>query len=418
MRKKSTKKIKVIDLFAGAGGFSEGFIRAGFDVVGHVEMDKKACKTLQTRMVYHKLHELDRGDVYREYIQGVRTMDDIVAEFGLEREMQSVLCEEINDDNYKSVISSVKELSAGDQIDIIIGGPPCQAYSYVGRARDKARMKNDKRNLLYKHYVAFLKAFKPKMFVFENVPGLLTAGGGQYLEDMKKEMKKVGYETGYTILNAADYGVPQSRQRVILIGWNKNSKMQEYPDFSVHKKTTGFKVNDFLNDLPKLKHGGGKAVYERNEKIGPALKESNINANDFDLIVDHVTRPHIDRDLEIYKMVVAAKKKGINLKYNELPEHLKTHKNQSSFLDRYKAVDGEGASSHTVVAHICKDGHFYIHPDIKQNRSLSVREAARLQTFPDDYKFEGERGPQFKQIGNAVPPYLAEVIANELKKYI
>jgi DNA (cytosine-5)-methyltransferase 1 len=135
-------------------------------------------------------------------------------------------------------------------------------------------------------------------------------------------------------------------------------------------------------------------------------------------LVDHYTRPHTERDLEIYKLAVESKNKGINIKYNQLPKRLKTHKNDKEFLDRFKVVDGKADSSHTVVAHIAKDGHFYIHPDIKQNRSLSVREAARLQTFPDSYKFEGVRGPQFKQIGNAVPPVFSTKLANELIKYL
>lgn len=418
MSKPNIKRPKVIDLFAGAGGFSEGFIRAGFDVVSHVEMDKKACSTLQTRMIYHALDNLGRLDKYKDYVLGKVNLSEIIDEFSLQNEFNSVINAEINDENYKDIIRSVKDISGDSQIDIIIGGPPCQAYSYVGRARDKAGMKNDKRNLLYKHYIAFLKAFKPKMFVFENVPGLLTAGGGQYLKDMKKEMKKAGYDTDHKVLNAADFGVPQNRRRVILIGWSKDSNLTAYPDFEHYKQKNGFTVADYFKDLPKIKNGGGKKIFARKSLGSPALSTTHILTKPFDIIMDHIVRPNIDRDLEIYKLVVEAKKQGKNLKYTELPSRLKTHKNQSSFLDRYKVVDGKSNASHTVVAHICKDGHFYIHPDLTQNRSLSIREAARLQTFPDDFKFEGERGPQFKQIGNAVPPYLAEMIATQLKKYI
>jgi DNA (cytosine-5)-methyltransferase 1 len=418
MSKTSKKRPKVIDLFAGAGGFSEGFIRAGFDVVSHVEMDKNACLTLQTRMIYHALNDLGRLDKYKEYVLGQTSLLEIVNEFNLQKEFNSVISSEINDENYKDVIRSVKAISGESQIDIIIGGPPCQAYSYVGRARDKAGMKNDKRNLLYKHYIAFLKAFKPKMFVFENVPGLLTAGGGQYLKDMKNEMKKAGYDTDHRVLNAADFGVPQNRKRVILIGWSKSCNLTSYPDFEHYKQKNGFTVADYFKDLPKIKNGGGKKILIRKPSESQALKTTHVINKSFDIVMDHVSRPNIGRDLEIYKLAVEAKKQGKNLKYNELPNRLKNHKNQSSFLDRYKVVDGKSNASHTVVAHICKDGHFYIHPDPLQNRSLSVREAARLQTFPDDFKFEGERGPQFKQIGNAVPPYLAEVIANELKNYL
>lgn len=130
--------------------------------------------------------------------------------------------------------------------------------------------------------------------------------------------------------------------------------------------------------------------------------------------MDHVARPNNAQDLEIYALAVSQKSKGKNLRYNELPSRLKTHKNEHVFLDRFRVVDHKARGSHTIVAHIAKDGHSYIHPDIKQNRSLSVREAARLQTFPDDYRFEGSRSSKFRQIGNAVPPMLSSVIAERL----
>jgi DNA (cytosine-5)-methyltransferase 1 len=132
------------------------------------------------------------------------------------------------------------------------------------------------------------------------------------------------------------------------------------------------------------------------------------------VLLDHVARPQSKRDLEIYKIAVKKKNRGINLRYYELPAGLKTHKNETAFLDRFKVVDASGRASHTVIAHIAKDGHYYIHPDIRQNRALTVREAARLQTFPDNFVFEGTRTSQFRQIGNAVPPMLSRIIADEL----
>lgn len=413
---KCAEQPKVLDLFAGAGGFSEGFIRAGCDMVGHIEMDKNACNTLVTRMIYHALRKKGKLSEYKRYSLGKVTRDELIEKYQLQKEQDSVICSTINKENYKQLIKQIKGRLNGADLDMIIGGPPCQAYSYIGRARDKNRMQKDDRNLLYRHYVEFLKALKPKIFIFENVPGLVTAGGGKYLADMQDSMRKAGYKTEYKILNAADFGVPQNRKRVILIGWNKYSKLKKYPDFLQVKRT--YKVKDFLAGLPPVSAGGGKNTIDNFTHKNDVLRRLSICEGWFNILTEHVTRPHTKQDLEIYKRAVIAKNKGVNIKYNKLPKRLKTHKNEKGFLDRFKVVDDSAESSHTVVAHIAKDGHFYIHPDLKQNRSLSIREAARLQTFPDSYRFEGARGPQFKQIGNAVPPILSYIIAQKLIKYI
>lgn len=403
--------MNAIDLFAGAGGLSEGFVQAGFKVIGHVEMDRHAADTLRTRMLYYELKKLNKLDVYQDYIKGRITKDEIIERYGLQEAADSVICEKI-DENYKDIIKRLKTIVGDRSVDVIVGGPPCQAYSYIGRARDVNRMQDDKRNYLYEYYVEFLKAFKPKVFVFENVPGLITAGGGKYLNDMRELMDKAGYKTDYKILNAADYGVPQNRRRVILIGWNKKSNIKSYPLPLEVKRS--YKVRDVLVDLPPLQAGGGDEISKKTSR-NSLLEELGVSSQDFNLLLDHRTRPHNARDLEIYKHAVKLKNRGENLKYNNLPDELKTHKNQSSFLDRFKVVDMDAEGSHTVVAHIGKDGHYYIHPDLSQNRSLSVREAARLQTFPDDYKFEGSRNARYKQIGNAVPVLLGKHIAKTIK---
>lgn len=404
--------MNVVDLFAGAGGLSEGFVQAGFRVLGHVEMDKHASETLRTRMIYHELRKRGLEDAYKAYIKGEVTRDELIDKYELQDVADSVLCEKI-DDNYQDTIRRLKGIVGKQKVDIIIGGPPCQAYSYIGRARDTNRMQNDARNYLYKYYVEFLKAFKPKVFVFENVPGLISAGKGQYLEDMRQLMKEVGYDTDYKILNTVDYGVPQRRRRVILIGWNKESGLSDYPLPETVERT--YKVGEIFSDLPTLQAGGGEEV-STVMKTNSLLEQLGIVDSNFNLLIDHRTRPHNARDLEIYRHAVELKSKGESLKYNALPDRLKTHKNQKSFLDRYKVVDEDADGSHTVVAHIGKDGHYYIHPDLKQNRSLSIREAARLQTFPDNYKFEGSRNSRYKQIGNAVPVMFAKKIAEAIKE--
>lgn len=411
-RKEKKKEIKVLDLFAGVGGFSEGFILSGCDIVAHIEMDKEACETIRTRMVYHALKKKGKLDEYKKYLLGEKTRDEIVDKYKLNKEIDSVIQEKISRDNYKQLIDGVKKKLNGADLDIIIGGPPCQAYSHIGRGSDRKHMKRDPRKFLYQYYVEFLKALKPKVFIFENVPGLLSSGKGMYLNSMRLAMKAAGYKTDFNILNAAEYGVPQERRRVILIGWNSKANLKSYPIFEKVKRD--YKVNDFLSDLPELKSGQGSHVI--NFKSKSKILNSLGITNDFGILSGHVSRPNNKQDLTIYKMAVREKNKGHNIKYNELPKELKTHKNQTGFLDRFKVVDGSSASSHTVIAHISKDGHYYIHPDIKQNRSLTVREAARLQTFPDDFVFEGSRSAQYKQIGNAVPPMLSKMIANKLIK--
>jgi DNA (cytosine-5)-methyltransferase 1 len=407
---------KVLDLFAGAGGLSEGFIKTGCEIVGHIEMDEKACDTLVTRMVYHALNRMGKLFEYKKYILGRITRDEIIEKYHLQKERDSVICAKVGGDNYKKLIQEIKARLGSEKLDIVVGGPPCQAYSYIGRARDEHNMRRDGRNFLYRYYVEFLKALKPKIFVFENVPGLESAGNGRYLADMRKLMKEAGYTTDCRIINAVNYGVPQNRKRIILVGWSSESRLENYPIFSTLDRE--YITGDFFDDLPKIQAGEGQQLVEDFSSGNKLLKKLGIINPKIDFLMDHVSRTNNTQDLEIYRLGIQAKKRGENLKYNNLPKRLRSHKNSNSFLDRFKVVDFAAKGSHTVVAHIAKDGHFYIHPDPKQNRSLTVREAARLQTFPDDYKFEGTRGSQFRQIGNAVPPMLSKIIATELVKYV
>ena len=410
-----TRHPKVIDLFAGAGGLSEGFIRAGCEMVGHIEMDKNECNTLVTRMLFHALVKKGKLSEYKKYLLKKIDRNDLINKYKLQKESDSVICAKISKNNYSDLIDEIRKKLKGKELDIIIGGPPCQTYSNIARSRDPRKLKKDDRNYLYKYYIEFLKELKPKLFVFENVPGLKSAGNGKYLKDMQRLMSKAGYSTDYKVINTADFGVPQNRKRVILVGWNKKSKLRSYPNFPQVKRD--YLVKDFLEDLPKIHAGEGCSIKKTVNK-NKLLIGLGIQNPDFGLIIDHIARSNNKQDLEIYKLAVSSKQKGINIKYNQLPRRLKTHNNEQSFLDRFKVIDKNSFGAHTVMAHIAKDGHFYIHPDPKQNRSLTVREAARLQSFPDDYKFEGGRTSQFKQIGNAVPPMLSEIIAREVIKYL
>ncbi|WP_298516224.1 DNA cytosine methyltransferase [uncultured Kordia sp.] len=401
-----------IDLFSGAGGLSEGFIKAGFNPIAHVEIDSHACNTLETRLVYHKLKNENKLDHYYDYLNENVERDVFISKFGDEFLSDSVLNIGIGGKNNKIIFDKIDQLVGNREVDLIIGGPPCQAYSLVGRSRDAKGMKDDPRNFLYKEYAKFLKQYRPKAFVFENVLGLITADEGRYFKNMRAYFKRIGYHLDYDVQHSNDFGVLQKRKRIILIGWRKDIDFS-YPIFD--KIEHQFKVNDILTDLKRLKPGEQNNLTKYKTDSTEYLEKFELR-NGVDFVTQHIARPHNERDLAIYKIAI---KKWLKyeerLKYPDLPENLKTHKNQKSFVDRYKVVDPKGYS-HTMVAHIAKDGHHYIYPDMKQVRSLSVREAARIQSFPDDFFFEGGRSAAFRQIGNAVPPLMAKEIANKIRK--
>ncbi len=414
-----TENLRFLDLFAGAGGLSEGFIRAGFNPVAHVEIDQAACFTLKTRMAYHWLRSHDQLDQYNNYLNGGITRAEL---YNLvpPRQIGSVINSEIGGKSIPNIFGSTDELLEGKSLDLIIGGPPCQAYSLVGRSRDRNRMNGDRRNYLYIYYAEFLKRYQPRYFIFENVTGLLSAkdpNGNLYFDNMRKLFREAGYETEFMVLSADEYGVLQRRKRIILVG-KRGQKTGFYPE--PEKWNPRVKVMEIFQDLPDIQAGGGSAKPCHLKKYsGQYLYDAGIRNGDV-AVTWHMARPHTEQDLEIYRIAVEKwyGNKG-RMDYNDLPDRLKTHQNRSSFLDRFKVVADDLPCSQTVVAHIAKDGHYYIHPDIRQNRSLTPREAARLQTFPDDYFFESVSGvpqytPAFRQIGNAVPVHLAQRIARKL----
>lgn len=413
-------KLRYLDLFAGAGGLSEGFMRAGFIPVSHVEMDAAACYTLKTRLAYKWLLNHDKSDIYDSYLKGEMTRKEFYAKVP-ETLLSTVLNYEISWENLEEVFEKIDENLNGEKIDLIVGGPPCQAYSLIGRARDENGMLGDKRNYLYKLYGEFLKKYQPQYFVFENVTGLLSAKDKDeqlHFNKMRDLFQQCGYKTEYKILNAADYGVLQNRKRIILIGKYGNEE-DFYP--VICKKERKYVVGEIFKDLPFLQAGEGSAQpVETLDYQGTYLYEAEIKNINRQMVTFHDARPNTEQDKEIYKIAVNLwTNEHKRLSYIDLPEHLQSQNNKESFLDRFKVVAPDSDCSQTVVAHIAKDGHYFIHPDVLQNRSLTPREVARLQTFPDDFYFESVSGKPsrttaFKQIGNAVPVCLAEIIAKSL----
>jgi len=406
-------ELRFIDLFAGAGGLSEGFIKAGFKPVAHVEYDVAACNTLKTRMAYHYLSEKGNESVYFSYLKGEIGRDVLYSSVP-DNVLNSVINAKIGDENNR-IFSSIDKLLNGQTVDIIIGGPPCQAYSVVGRAPLKHK-ENDERTTLYVQYGQFLKKYKPKVFVFENVPGILSAAGGQYFKSLQDLYKGMGYEVKAETHNSHEFGVAQKRERVIIIGWKKELNFK-YPD--LEKEGKKYFRDDIFSDLPKIKPGESKRVNKYSRETNNYLSDYKIR-NGVDFVTQHVTRPHNEKDLNIYKMAIKKLESGERLKNDQIPDEMRTQKNLTDFLDRFKVVD---RLPHTMIAHIAKDGHHFIHPDIKQLRSISVREAARIQSFPDDYFFEGikenqYRSAAFRQIGNAVPPLMAEKIAGRIREML
>ncbi len=393
------KKYSFIDLFAGCGGLSEGFYRQGYNALAHVEIDPVACRTLRTRMKYY----------------GYENADKAVLEMDITRE---------------DVIDCIDNVVNGHTVDIIIGGPPCQAYSSLGRAKDDNSMQDDPRNFLFESYVRILNHYLPKFFVFENVTGMLTAKiNGQHIVDKivaaLGENYKVRLDPQMIVLNSANYGVPQIRKRVIIIGVRKDISIEPEAVYASIVKThydpdmkeidrknlrRYVTVREAIGELPFLKPGDGEQITPFKYSMDNDFLV-RIGSKGFKVLMDHVARNHNDLDVQRYKAM--AKEHWTFKELLENREDLR-HEKARVFGNSY-TVQWWDLPSKTIIAHLYKDGNQFIHPDYEQGRTFTVREAARIQSFPDDFVFEGPRTEQYKQIGNAVPPLFAEAIAKGLK---
>jgi len=411
-----------IDLFAGAGGLSEGFHNAGFTPVAHVEMDAHACDTLRTRLAWYYLRSQKNRQPYFNYLRKRLSREDLyklVPQQLLDSVINEAIGEETRENIFARIDRQMQLLPEGKRdIDLIIGGPPCQTFSVAGRARLGSKvMENDPRSKLYIQYARFLTKYRPRMFIFENVLGMLSFKNGQQLDLIRETFREAGYVMDVREWNARAFGVLQSRERLIIIGWRIDQTALGYPAFGTltPAEQKQYMVRELLSDLPPLEPGQALPPTPHDpQTITPYLKWAGLR-RECPVITWHDARPHRVEDREIYRHFIEhwndSEGENHRMRYDQLPGHLIFHENKTQFTDRFKVVAEDKHYSQTVVAHIHKDGHYYIHPDLKQLRSLSVREAARLQSFPDNFYFEGPRTAALKQIGNAVPPLMGERIA-------
>ena len=395
------KKYTFIDLFSGCGGLSEGFYRMGFTALAHVEINHWACETLRKRMAYYGYSNIER-----EVIEKDITSADI--------------------------LTDIDNAVAGRSVDVIIGGPPCQAYSTAGRVRDAKGMASDPRNFLFESYVKILEHFRPKFFVFENVTGLLSArvNGKPIMPSIMSALGnsyKLINDPNILVHNTADYGVPQIRKRVIIMGVRKDITTKEALDLYngvvkthwnpetdlVERK--GLKkfvsVKDAIGDLPSVEPGEDASTNSYDYPCNNAFLK-RIGKTGIYPLMDHIARKHNALDRERFAIMINNHWSFGQLR-KEMPQYEHEH---ARVFDNSYVVQWWDLPSKTILAHIHKDGFQFIHPDGNQARSFTVREAARIQSFPDDFEFAGSRGEKYKQIGNAVPPLFAEALAKSIKK--
>lgn len=392
-------KFNVIDLFAGCGGLTDGFLQTGyFNTLVAVDWEYTTVQTLKNRLITKWNYDANDLNVLHFDIQ--RT-DELINGY---------------DDPVFGVSEGVDSLIRNKKVDLILGGPPCQAYSIAGRVRDENGMHDDYRNYLFESYVKMVRHYQPKAFVFENVEGILSAkpGGIQIVDRIKKAFEEIGYEiTDDLKLNAlfdtSYYNVPQKRKRIIIFGVKK----------SLHSTQTVRKFYTSLKDKATRNPMVSKTAFDNLPKIFPCqnkVKHSHtVKLNGVPLPKNHEPRAHNSRDIEIFKLLASDIKTGRE-KYTSSQALIQLYKEMTgkdSNFHKYHVIR-EDRPSNTIPAHLYKDGLRHIHPDPEQARSITVREAARLQSFDDDFEFLGSKGDQYKMIGNAVPPKFAKIIAQTI----
>lgn len=406
---RSEKKIKMVDLFAGCGGLTDGFMQTeAFEDIASVEWKLNPVLTLRKRL----------KDKW-----GITDSDENVLYFDIQREDELFSGWE-NDPNYGDGVGLDYFVNSANGIDVIIGGPPCQAYSVAGRVRDENGMEDDYRNFLFEHYLSIVNRYQPDLFIFENVPGILSAcpHGKRVSEIIPQEFYKIGYEIiadlNKAVVNAANYRVPQNRKRVILVGIRQSS----FPDKNIQKILEDF----YFNILPKQK---GPKTYTVRDAIGflPKLKAYWDDAHHSKRISHstpacgltwHIPRYSNLRDMDTFKLLAEDLESGKN-EYNsqKIAELYELKIGSKSPIHRYHVLNPDLPST-TIIAHLHKDGNRFIHYDSQQARTITPREAALLQSFEKDFDFIGSRGDVYEMIGNAVPSQLAKALGNAVREFL
>jgi len=389
-------KFNVIDLFGAPGGLALGFRMTGhYNILISVDSDEVAMNT------YHE--NFLETEIIADRIENV-TARRLLDTSGMKR----------------------------GKIDLVMGGPPCPGFSTIGRVKiaslvragkwnnmsnDNPRFIDDPRNVLYREFLRLVKGVEPKFFVMENVSGLVSHNGGGTVKQIVENFSRIGYRTDWRILDAVNYGVPQRRKRVFFIG-NKLNLPNPFPapthrlsggDPNDEKLNEAVTVWDAIGDVPRICQGEGKKpdVYRRK----PFSHYQRWARRHSKYVFNHIARRHSNRDLKLFDNM------SEGMKWKDLPSRLRKMYGYRDdvFTDKMKRLR-RNRPSWTIVAHLAKDGYMYIHPT--RDRSITVREAARLQSFPDTFIFYGPRTSQFSQVGNAVPPLLARAVADEISKVL
>lgn len=381
------RKLNVLDLFAGAGGFSLGFFNAGFKIVGALEINK----------IYAQTHERN----FKE---------------------STTICGDIRDWP-PSKFADITGIMPSE-IDIIIGGPPCQTFSSIGKPKINSiggdLHKGNHRTYLYENFLEYIEFYKPKAFIMENVPTMKSKDKGKLFQEISDKIKKLKYTHHTFILNSVNFGVPQLRRRLFIIGFKKKTEKYSGPvpthyepkdEVSQKKKLKKYTtINDALTDLPNIYDGirAGDLPYSKKTSLTTYQK---IMRGGKTTVGNNVCRVSNERAKKVFKHM----KQGD--KYMDLPSEVRSILpfREDIFHDRLKRLSLD-APSWTILAHIGMDGYMYIHPT--EDRTISVREAARIQSFNDKFEFFGNMREQYIQVGNSVPPLLAQAIANSLKPFL
>lgn len=354
----NTKKYTCLDLFSGAGGLSRGFYDAGYEVVLGVDFDEMALKTFKEN---HGDAEVMKLDLF-------------------------------NHDNIDIIETFLKNRNI--KIDVLVGGPPCQGFSLAG-----PRDKNDERNKLFEAMVILAERIKPKAIVLENVPGLLQLHQGIGAKRIVEEFSKIGYDMKYKLLYAPDYGIPQIRKRVFFVGFLDQNQEFEFPKPIVDKEHY-VTCEDAIGDLPALENIYGDEVQEY--EVEPLTEYQKIMRKNSKNIYNHIGTIHEAKTIKLISMVPEGKN------FRSLPEEYSSQFKYNEALTRYHS------KKPSLTINTGHRSHFHY----KYNRIPTVRESARLQSFPDDFIFFGNKSQQYKQVGNAVPPMLGYVVANQIKQYL